>query len=196
MKLNLFIFVVFISSIFFLDVGYTNSSEEIYREKVFNYIHKLNDFESRFIQIQNGEIQNGDFYKGKNRMRIIYDDPTNIEFVIKKNNVMYFNKNLQEVQYFGTKNNNSKIFFDLFNNINFLDDTSFEYSSNMFYFYKNIAVNEELILIKVYFEESPILLRRIDIQDGENETSVYINNININPSFSEDFFSLANPLLN
>ena len=45
-------------------------------------------------------------------------------------------------------------------------------------------------------QESPILLRRIDIQDVENETSVYINNININPSFSEDFFSLANPLLN
>ena len=66
----------------------------------------------------------------------------------------------------------------------------------MFYFYKNITINEESILIKVYFEESPILLRRIDIQDVENETSVYINNININPSFSEDFFSLANPLLN
>ncbi len=196
MKLKLVSFFIFISSIFFLSSAHSNKNEEVYREKVFKYIHKIEDFESRFIQIQNGEVQNGDFYKGKDRMRIIYDDPTNIEFVIKKNNVMYFNKNLQEVQYFGTKNNNSKIFFDLFNNINFLDDVSFRYSSNMFYFYKDIIIDEELIPIKVYFEESPLRLRRIDIGDGENETNVYINNININPIFSKDFFSLANPLLN
>ena len=196
MKLSFVSLIFLVASIFFLNTGFSNNSEEVYREKVFEYINKIGDFESRFIQIQNGEIQNGGFYKGKNRMRIIYDDPTNIEFVIKKNNVMYFNKNLQEVQYFGTKNNNSKIFFDLFNNINFLDDANFNLSSNMFYFYKNIIIDEELILIRVYFEESPMLIRRIDIQDGENEISVYINNINLNPSFSENFFSLANPLLN
>ena len=196
MKLSFISLIFLVTSIFFLNTGFSNNSEEIYREKVFEYISKIGDFESRFIQIQNGEVQNGGFYKGKNRMRIIYDDPTNIEFVIKKNNVMYFNKNLQEVQYFGTKNNNSKIFFDLFNNINFLDDANFNLSSNMFYFYKNIIIDEELILIRVYFEESPMLIRRIDIQDGENEISVYINNINLNPSFSENFFSLANPLLN
>ena len=196
MKLSFVSLIFLVTSIFFLNTGFSNNSEEIYREKVFEYISKIGDFESRFIQIQNGEVQNGGFYKGKNRMRIIYDDPTNIEFVIKKNNVMYFNKNLQEVQYFGTKNNNSKIFFDLFNNINFLDDANFNLSSNMFYFYKNIIIDEELILIRVYFEESPMLIRRIDIQDGENEISVYINNINLNPSFSENFFSLANPLLN
>ena len=60
----------------------------------------------------------------------------------------------------------------------------------MFYFYKDINVDDEAIEIKVYFEESPILLRRIDIFEGENITNIYINNINFNPDFDKDFFSL------
>tara|TARA_Y100000590_G_C15246528_1_gene835876 strand:- start:17 stop:607 length:591 start_codon:yes stop_codon:yes gene_type:complete len=195
MKFNFTFFAFPLLLIFFLKTAFSNTAEETYREKVFNYIKKISEFESRFIQIQDNEIQNGSFYKGKNRMRIIYDDPVNIEFVIKKNNAMYFNKNLQEVQYFSTKKNNTKIFFDLFNNLNFLDDAKFNHASNMFYFYKNINVDEEKMLITVYFEESPILLRRIDILEGNITTNIYLNNINLYPDFEESFFSLANPLL-
>ena len=195
MKVKIVSLVILSLSIFFLNSVYSKTIEEKYREKVFNYIKKIEEFESRFIQIQENEVQNGSFYKGNNRIRIIYDEPTSIEFVIKKNNAMYFNKNLQEVQYFGTKNNNAKIFFDLFNDLSFLDDANFKNASSMFYFYKDINVDDEAIEIKVYFEESPILLRRIDILEGENITNIYINNINFNPDFDKDFFSLANPLL-
>lgn len=195
MKFKIVSLIILSLSIFFLNSVYSKTIEEKYREKVFNYIKKVEEFESRFIQIQENEVQNGSFYKGNNRIRIIYDEPTSIEFVIKKNNAMYFNKNLQEVQYFGTKNNNAKIFFDLFNDLGFLDDANFEHASSMFYFYKDINVDEEILEIKVYFEESPILLRRIDILEGENITNIYINNINFNPDFDKDFFSLANPLL-
>ncbi|PPR44550.1 MAG: hypothetical protein CFH18_00061 [Alphaproteobacteria bacterium MarineAlpha5_Bin8] len=195
MKFKIVSLVILSLSIFFLNSVYSKTIEETYREKVFNYIKKVEEFESRFIQIQENEVQNGSFYKGNNRIRIIYDEPTSIEFVIKKNNAMYFNKNLQEVQYFGTKNNNAKIFFDLFNDLSFLDDANFKNASSMFYFYKDINVDDEAIEIKVYFEESPILLRRIDILEGENITNIYINNINFNPDFDKDFFSLANPLL-
>ena len=134
MKFKIVLLFILSLSIFFLNSVYSKTIEETYREKVFNYIKKVEEFESRFIQIQENEVQNGSFYKGNNRIRIIYDEPTSIEFVIKKNNAMYFNKNLQEVQYFGTKNNNAKIFFDLFNDLSFLDDANFKNASSILLF--------------------------------------------------------------
>ena len=107
---------------------------------------------------------------------------------------MYYNKNLGEVQYFNTKKNNTKIFFDLFNDINFLDNANFFFKDNMFYFAKIIEMSNENSLIKIFFEESPIRLRKIEIQNMEETTTFYINNMNFNPDFEDNFFSLVNPL--
>ena len=100
-----------------------------------------------FIQIQENEIQTGRFFKKNNRLRINYDEPSNIEFVIKKNSAMYFNKNLGEVHYFNTKKNNTKILFDLFNDINFLDNAKFFFYDNVFHFSKIIDIANESNLI-------------------------------------------------
>ena len=116
-----FLFILF----FFLNTVDAKDKEEIYKIKTFEYLTNIKEFESKFIQIQENEIQTGRFFKKNNRLRVNYDEPSNIVFVIKKNSAMYFNKNLGEVQYFNTKKNNTKIFFDLFNDINFLDNANF-----------------------------------------------------------------------
>ena len=157
-------------------------------------MQSINEFESRFVQIQENEIQTGSFFKKNNRLRVNYDEPSNIIFVIKKNSAMYFNKNLGEVQYFNTKKNNTKIFFDLFNDINFLDNANFFFEDNMFYFSKIIEMSNENSLIKIFFEESPIRLRKIEILSMDVTTTFYINNMNFNPDFEDNFFSLVNPL--
>ena len=64
----------------------------------------------------------------------------------------------------------------------------------MFYFSKNIEIANESNLIKIFFEESPIRLRKIEIQNKEIKTTFYINNMNFNPDFEDNFFSLVNPL--
>jgi len=189
----LIVFVLFIL-FFFLNKVDAKDKEEIYKIKTFEYLANIDEFESKFIQIQENEIQTGGFFKKNSRIRINYDEPSNIEFVIKKNSAMYFNKNLGEVQYFNTKKNNTKIFFDLFNDINFLDNAKFFFSDNVFHFSKIIDIANESNLIKIFFEESPIRLRKIKIQNEDTTITFYINDINFNPDFEDNFFSLANPL--
>jgi len=186
----IFLFIVF----FFLNTAEAKDKEQFYKIKTFEYLTNINEFESKFVQIQENEVQTGSFFKKNNRLRVNYDEPSNIVFVIKKNSAMYYNKNLGEVQYFNTKKNNTKIFFDLFNDINFLDNANFFFKDNMFYFSKIIEMSNENSLIKIFFEESPIRLRKIEIQNMEETTTFYINNMNFNPDFEDDFFSLVNPL--
>ena len=185
-----FLFILF----FFLNTVDAKDKEEIYKIKTFEYLTNIDEFESKFIQIQENEIQTGRFFKKNNRLRVNYDEPSNIEFVIKKNSAMYFNKNLGEVQYFNTKKNNTKIFFDLFNDINFLDNANFFFNDNVFHFSKIIDIANESNLIKIFFEESPISLRKIKIQNEDTTITFYINDMNFNPDFEDNFFSLANPL--
>ena len=184
------LFIIF----FFLSAVEAKDKEKTYKIKTFEYLTNIVEFESRFIQIQENEIQTGHFFKKNNRLRVNYDEPTNIVFVIKQNKAMYFNKNLEEVQYFNTKKNNTKIFFDLFNDINFLNNAKFFIKDSMFYFSKNIEIANENNLIKIFFEESPIRLRKIEIQNSEVKTTFYINNMNFNPDFEDNFFSLVSPL--
>ena len=189
----LIVFFLFIS-FFFLNTVDAKDKEEIYKIKTFEYLTNIDEFESEFIQIQENEIQTGRFFKKNSRLRVNYDEPSNIIFVIKKNSAMYFNKNLGEVQYFNTKKNNTKIFFDLFNDINFLDNAKFFFYDNVFHFSKIIDIANESNLIKIFFEESPIRLRKIKIQNEDTTITFYINDINFNPDFEDNFFSLANPL--
>ena len=92
------------------------------------------------------------------------------------------------------KKNNTKILFDLFNDINFLDNAKFFFYDNVFHFSKIIDIANESNLIKIFFEESPIRLRKIKIQNEDTTITFYINDINFNPDFEDNFFSLANPL--
>ena len=184
------LFIVF----FFLNTVEAKDKEQTYKIKTFEYLTNIVEFESKFIQIQENEIQTGHFFKNNNRLRVNYDEPSNIVFVIKQNKAMYFNKNLGEVQYFNTKKNSTKIFFDLINDINFLNNAKFFFKDSMFYFSKNIEIANESNLIKIFFEESPIRLRKIEIQNKEIKTTFYINNMNFNPDFEDNFFSLVNPL--
>ena len=186
----IFLFIVF----FFLNTAEAKDKEQFYKIKTFEYLTNINEFESKFVQIQENEVQTGSFFKKNNRLRVNYDEPSNIVFVIKKNSAMYYNKNLGEVQYFNTKKNNTKIFFDLFNDINFLDNAKFFFNDSVFHFSKIIDIANENHLIKIFFEESPISLRKIKIQNEDITITFYINEINFNPEFEDDFFSLANPL--
>ena len=193
---KLLIIVSIFIAFFSLNTLEAVDKEQIYKIKTFEYLTNIDEFESRFIQIQENDIQKGSFFKKNNRLRVNYDEPSNIVFVIKKNSAMYYNKNLSEVQYFNTKKNNTRIFFDLFNDINFLNNAKFFFKNNTFHFSKKIEIANEINLIKIFFEESPIRLRKIEIQNNELTTIFYINDMNFNPNFEDNFFSLANPLIN
>ena len=55
------IFIAF----FFLNILEASDKEQIYKIKTFKYLTNIDEFESRFIQIQENDIQKGSFFKKK-----------------------------------------------------------------------------------------------------------------------------------
>jgi len=167
-----------------------------HRLKILEYLSNNKEFSSSFIQYNDDAFQEGEFFLKKNRLRIEYSAPTEIIFVIKDGNAMYYNVDLEEVEYFNPKNTVAKIFFDFFYDNNFLEGFKFNNANNLFNFIKRIKIKDEINNIKIIFEKSPIKLRKIEISNSEGLTSFTIVNANYNPDLDDNIFSLANPLLN
>ena len=76
----------------------------------------IKEFSSRFIQSNGNTIEEGNLYLKNNRLKIQYTDPTNIIIIIAKNKAMYYNQDLEEVQYFDPQNSAAGIFIKKFEN--------------------------------------------------------------------------------
>ena len=159
------------------------------------YLKNLNEFSSSFLQIQNNDVSEGLIYKKGNRLRIQYTSPSNLIFILKKNKGMYFNTELQEVQYFNPKNTIGKFLIDLFNNNNFLSDSKIKNKEGYFYIQKEIQLDKTTYNVKIYFEEKPLQLRKLEILNDLEIITFTILNPNYNPDLNDKIFSLANPLL-
>jgi len=171
------------------------SKENIALNSALNYLNNLNEFSSSFLQIQNNDISEGLIFIKGDRLRIEYISPSNIIFILKKNKGMYFNTELQEVQYFNPKKTIGKFFIDLFNNNKFLSDSKIINKKGYFYIQNEIQLDEITYGIKIYFEEKPLQLRKLEIINELEIINFTILNPNYNPNLNDKFFSLANPLL-
>ena len=73
------------------------NSEESYSKDIKNYFNSITIFKSEFYHIENSEISVGNLYFNEDRLRIEYLSPQNLIFVLKNKKVMFFNKELMEV---------------------------------------------------------------------------------------------------
>jgi len=181
---------------FFLSLP-VESNEDILLKSALIYLKNLNEFSSSFLQIQDNDVSEGLIFIKGNRLRIEYTFPTNLIFVLKENKGMYFNTELQEVQYFNPKHTIAKFFIDLFNNENYLSNSKTIRKKGYFYIQKEIQLEETVYEVKIYFEEKPLQLRKLEIVNNNDlETITFtILNLNYNPNLNDKIFSLANPLL-
>jgi len=195
-KSIIYTYIIFSLSVLTCFLAEANEEDKNYRLIISEYLSNNKEFSSSFIQYSGGSFQEGEFFLKKNRLRIEYSAPTQIIFVIKDGNAMYYNLDLKEVEYFNPKNTVAKIFFDFFYDKNFLEGIKFNNENNSFDFIKKIKIKDEINNIKIIFEKSPIRLRKIEISNSEGLTSFTIVNANYNPILDDKMFSLANPLLN
>jgi outer membrane lipoprotein-sorting protein len=164
-------------------------------KEALKFLKEINEFSSTFLQIQNNDVSEGLIsIKGK-RLRIEYTAPSNLIFVLKKNKAMYFNKELEEVQYFNPKNTIGEFFIDLFNNDDFLLNSHAQKKEGYFYIQKIIDFDETQYSVKIYFEEKPFQLRKLEIINDIEIITFTLINPNYNPNLNDKIFSLANPLL-
>ena len=194
-KLNFllpFLFIVFLLP------NQSSGNQTILSSKISNYFFKINNFTSNFIQSDSDGIQEGNIYLSNKvkRIKIHYNEPTNIVFVLKNNKAMYFNVDLEEVEYFNTKNSIADIFFKVFYDEEFFYNSAIVEKKNTIEIKKNIIINEEEKEILIFFEKNPLIIKQIKIKENEGYRVMTFINPNFNISFKKNFFSIANPLLN
>ena len=189
---EIYLFSLFII-IFFL---FSNKvySEEKDKTKILNHLYSLKSFSASFIQSDGVSVSEGKVYIGKKRVRTEYFSPTKILIILDEDKAMYYNYELDEDEFFNPKNTNAWFFYDIFRNPDFFNDGSMEIKNNELILEKTgFDNNERSFLIKVYFEENPLVLRAVEVHIDENFLKLSIFNHSYNEQFDKDFFKLINP---
>ena len=188
-KKNIILIIIFYQ-IYFLNTAFAESKTEI-----INYILGINNFSSKFIQTENESFSEGNFYLQNNRLKVEYLQPSSIEIILAKNKAMYFNKDLQEVEYFNPNKTIAKIFYDVFNNEFFFTDANLKSKNAFSILAKDIIIDDIKYKIDILFENKPLIIRKVIIDDGVNIIQFGIINIDYFPDFEKNFFSMSNPMI-
>ena len=196
-KINKFMFIIFRFVAFLIIVFFsTNPLKAQSKEKIYNYIQTLNDFSSSFIQTENSSNSEGRLFANNSRIKIKYLSPSNIEIIIAKNKGMYFNRDLEEVEFFNPKDSIGEIFYNVFFDQKFLENATFFHEPSYSTIKKKISFNNTEYEILLYFENRPIKIRKIEISGKDYKVNLGIYNIESNKKFDAQFFSMINPLIN
>ena len=171
------------------------ANEENYKKRVSDYLLDHKEFSSSFLQVQKDSISEGNLFIKNNRLRVEYFSPSNILFIMSPKKAMYFNKDLQEVEYFNPNKTTAKIFLDLFYNSEFIQNSKIIEGQQFFYLSKEIIIGKTINKVDVYFEDSPLKLRKIEVLNDSEKMIFTIINPNHNPELKNDMFSMAHPLL-
>ena len=159
------------------------------------YLDTLEEFSASFVEDNNGSIQEGFFYKNKNRIRIDYVSPTKIKIILDKNKAMYLNYDLKEIEYFNPNKTPAKIVFDIFYTDFINSYYKYEAEENFSKLFFEIKDEELIYFAEIIFETRPLHLRLVNIIGNDQNISFGLKDHNFNTSFEKNFFSMADPFI-
>ncbi len=189
---NLFKFVIFI--FFFISPELALAADD--KTRILNYLSSLNNFSARFLQNDGENLSEGKVYIGNKRVRAEYFSPTKILIILDENKAMYYNYELEEDEFFNPKNTNAWFFYDMFRNPDFFEDSSIEVKNNELILEKKGVNNEDSnFIIKVYFENNPLVFRSVEVWLNDDFLKLSIYNHTYNEIYDKRFFKLINPKL-
>lgn len=191
LKSNSRICYILIFIIFLISNSAKSSNNKL--TELVNYLHDLNDFTASFIQNNNEELSEGKISINNDRVRVDYSTPVKILIVLSKTKAMYYNHDLDEIEFFDPRNTPAWFFFDVFNNKNFFDNTILLEKNNNLVLEKEGVHDEQNFVINIYFEDKPIVIRKIKLEFEDTSIVLSIFNHNYNATFDRRFFKLINP---
>jgi len=187
-------YVNYLCFIIFLNFSY--SVEANTKIKILDYLNSLKYFSASFIQNDNESLSEGIVYIGEKRVRAEYLSPSKILIVLDEDKAMYYNYELEEDEFFNPKNTNAWFFYDIFRNPNFFEDSKIKLKNKEIILEKSGFNNEQTkYVINVYFENNPVILRKIEVYVNDELLQISIFNHTYNENFDKDFFKLINPRL-
>mgnify|MGYP002885627903 FL=1 len=182
--------LLLIKILFFIILFSKNTIGEQIDSKVENYIKNLNDFSSKFIQSNGVSLDEGSIYIKDAKIRLDYFYPDRTLIISKKKGV-YINHELKEESFFSTKKNTARLFYDIFLDYDFFSSFEFKEDNKEIIFEKKIMIDSKITNLKIFFENKPLLLRKI-IAKNENELiSISFSEHNYNNVFDESLFSFV-----
>ena len=182
--------------IVFLILSFKVDSNTNIKTKILDYLNSLQYFSASFIQNDNETLSEGKIYIGKKRVRAEYLSPSKILIVLDEDKAMYYNYELEEDEFFNPKNTNAWFFYDVFRNPYFFEDSEIIVKDKEIILKKSGFDNEEnKYLINVYLENSPVILRKIEVFINDAFLQISIFDHNYNEDFDKNFFKLISPQL-
>ena len=182
--------------ILFLILSYKAEANTDIKISVLDYLNSMQYFSASFIQNDNETLSEGKVYIGEKRVRAEYLSPSKILIVLDEDKAMYYNYELEEDEFFNPKNTNAWFFYDIFRNPNFFEDSKIKLKNKEIILEKSGFDNEQSeYLINVYFENNPMVLRKIEVYINNEFLQISIFNHSYNEDFDKDFFKLINPKL-
>ena len=167
-----------------------NSTGEEINSKIEKYIKNLNFFSSKFIQVSGSEVEEGYIYIKDKKIRLDYFSPERTLKISEKKGV-YINHELREEEFFSTEKNIIKIFYDVFLDSNFFSSLIYEKKQEEIVFKKLIEIDTTTTHLKIFFENSPLVLRKIIAETEGEIISISFNEHKYNNIFNKDFFSFV-----
>jgi len=182
--------------IIFLILSFKVESNTNTRIKILDYLNSMQYFSASFIQSDNETLSDGRVYIGEKRVRAEYLSPIKILIILDEDKAMYYNYELEEVEFFNPKETNAWFFYDIFRNPYFFEDSKIVIENKEIIIEKSgFDKQETKYLINVYFEDNPLILRKIEVFVNQEFLQISIFNHNYNEDFDEKFFKLINPKL-
>ena len=188
-KINLVVFV------FVLCFSQNIYAENIY-EKIFNYNNSLKNSSANFIQTNSDQVQEGEIFFGKKRIKIVYKNPQNLTLIFSEKKGIYINHDLEESEFFITKKSYIKFFYDIFHKKNHLKNMTVIKSSKKIEISKRVQLNNVFFNILLTYENKPIKLRRLEITNDDEKIQMGFFDHKSENIFDNNFFSMIDPYLN
>jgi len=164
--------------------------------KILDHLNSLQYFSASFIQNDGENLSEGKVYIGEKRVRAEYLYPSKILIILDEDKAMYYNYELEEDEFFNPKKTNAWFFYDVFRNPYFFEDSKIIMKNNEIILEKSGFDDEEIkYSIKAYFENNPMILRKIEVLIESNLLQISIFDHNYNEDFDRSFFKLINPKL-
>ena len=106
---------------------------------------------------------------------------------------MYYDYELEEIEFFNPKSTMAWFFYDIFNNPNFIQNSEREISENYIIFKKDGSNDFGNFVVKIYFEIKPIVIRKVVLISESLSLNISIFDHVYNEKFNKNFFKLINP---